>query len=172
MRTLFNMDKKDYDDCTHSFVRNSARAIIIRDHKVAMVRSLKYGYYKFPGGGIHGGEDPVEAMIREAREEAGLNVIRDSIKEYGMVHRIQKSDKDKTEVFIQDNFYYLCDAEEETVAQELDAYEADEEFTPVTVDPETAINANLNVGETPWDKSMFVREAKVLQLLIEEGAFS
>ena len=54
MRSLFVMDKKDYGDCTHSYVRNSARAIIIRDGKVAMVKSLKYGYYKFPGGGIHG----------------------------------------------------------------------------------------------------------------------
>ena len=29
MRLLFEMDKKDYEHCTHRFVRNSARSIII-----------------------------------------------------------------------------------------------------------------------------------------------
>ena len=33
MRLLFEMDKKDYEHCTHRFVRNSARSIIIRDGK-------------------------------------------------------------------------------------------------------------------------------------------
>ncbi|MCR5824235.1 MAG: hypothetical protein K6G60_07390 [Lachnospiraceae bacterium] len=36
MRMLFVMDKKDYADCTHEFVRNSAGSIIIRDGRVAM----------------------------------------------------------------------------------------------------------------------------------------
>ena len=94
MRLLFEMDKKDYDQCTHTFTRNSARSIIIRDGKVAMIHSIKYDYYKFPGGGIENDGDPVEAMIRETREEAGLVVVPESIKEYGYVHRIQRSDKD------------------------------------------------------------------------------
>ena len=41
---------------------------MIRDGKVAMIHSLKYDYFKFPGGGIENGEDPVEAMIRETQE--------------------------------------------------------------------------------------------------------
>ena len=55
MRLLFEMDQKDYDSCTHTFIRNSARSIIIRDGRVAMVHSLKYDYYKFLGGGIERG---------------------------------------------------------------------------------------------------------------------
>ena len=56
MRLLFEMDKRDYDNCTHRFVRNSARSIIIREKKIAMIHSLKYDYYKFPGGGMEGEE--------------------------------------------------------------------------------------------------------------------
>ena len=69
MRLLFDMDLKDYDDCTHTFVRNSARSIIIRDGKLAMIHSKEYDYYKFPGGGIEGTENPIDAMMfeREAR---------------------------------------------------------------------------------------------------------
>ena len=50
-----------------------------------MIHSLKYDYYKFPGGGIENGENPVEAMIRETREEAGLVVKPETVKEYGYV---------------------------------------------------------------------------------------
>ena len=90
MRLLFEMDKKDYVKCTHSFVRNSARSIIITNKKVAMIHSLKYDCYKFPGGGIENGENPIETMIRETREESGLVVKPETIKEYGYIHRIQR----------------------------------------------------------------------------------
>ncbi|MGN0612244.1 MAG: NUDIX domain-containing protein [Ruminiclostridium sp.] len=171
MRLLFSLDKKDYENCTHSFVRNSARSIIISDKKIAMIHSLKYDYYKFPGGGIEKGETPKDAMIRETREEAGLIVIPESIKEYGYVHRIKKSDIDDTECFIQDNYYFLCDAEAEIVAQRLDNYEAEETFTLEYIAPETAIEKNLSTADTPYDAVMFEREARVLQMLIDEGFF-
>ena len=91
------MDKKDYADCTHLCSRDSARSIVIRDGKIAMIHSQKYHYYKFPGGGIEEGEDPIGAMIRETREETGLIVIPETVREYGYVHRIQKSDYDAAE---------------------------------------------------------------------------
>ena len=171
MRLLFEMDKKDYDKCTHSFVRNSARSIIIKGKKVAMIYSVKYDYYKFPGGGIEKGENPVDAMIRETREESGLVVLPDTVKEYGYVHRIQRSDRDKTECFIQDNYYYLCKTADEAVSQELDDYEAKETYTLEYVDPEVAIRKNRHVVQSPYNQMMFEREARVLELLIAEGLF-
>ena len=109
-----------------------------------MIHSMKYDYYKFPGGGIEQGEDPAEAMIRETREETGLVVIPETVKEYGLVHRIQKSDSDPTEVFIQDNYYYLCDAEETVVSQHLDGYESKEDYRLEFVDPDAAIEKRRN----------------------------
>ena len=168
MRLLFEMDKKDYDQCTHTFTRNSARSIIIRDGKVAMIHSIKYDYYKFPGGGIENDEDPVEAMIRETREEAGLVVVPESIKEYGYVHRIQRSDKDATECFVQDNFYYLCKAADKLVSQQLDDYEAQESYRLEYVDPLIVIKKNRNVKNSPYNQLMFEREARVLENLIAD----
>ena len=169
MRLLFDMDLHDYENCTHSFVRNSARSIIIRDGKVAMVHSLKYDYYKFPGGGIEPGENPVEAMIRETREEAGLVAVPETVREYGYVHRIQKSDSDPTEAFIQDNYYYLCDAQDAVVSQDLDNYESKENYTLEFVDPLTAIRKNRSVAHSPYNRMMFEREARVLEMLMAEG---
>ena len=168
MRLLFELDLHDYAECTRSFVRNSARSIIIRDGKVAMVHSLKYDYYKFPGGGIEAGENPVEAMIRETREEAGLTVIPGSVKEFGLVHRIQKSDSDPDECFMQDNYYYLCDALDETVSQNLDSYESSEGYRLEFMDPQAVIRKNRNVKNSPYNGLMFEREARILEMLIAE----
>lgn len=169
MRLLFEMDKKDYALCTHRNIRNCARSIIINNGKVAMIHSLKYDYYKFPGGGIEVGESPVQAMIRETREEAGLVVIPETIKEYGCVHRIQKSINDETECFVQDNYYYLCEAQKNIVSQNLDDYEAKEESILEFVYPAVAIKKNRRVIEGPYVQELFEREALVLELLMNEG---
>ena len=169
MRLLFEMDKKDYAHCTHTFTRDSARSIIIRGSKVAMIHSLKYDYYKFPGGGIESGESPLEAMIRETREEAGLVVIPESVKEYGFVHKIQRSDKDVTECFVQDNYYYLCEAMDQIITQQLDDYEAQESYRLEFVDPLVAVSKNRSVKNSPYNQMMFEREARVLEILIAEG---
>ena len=169
MRLLFELDKHDYDDCTHTFVRDSARSIIIRDNKVAMIHSQKYGYYKFPGGGIEKGETPMEAMIRETREETGLVVIPETVKEFGDVHMIQKSTNDPTEIFIQDNYYFTCAALSEAVSQELDDYESDEHFTLEFIDAHEAMRKNGSVAASPYHPAMFEREARILGMLMAEG---
>ena len=169
MRLLFEIDKIDYDLNGVAFIRNSARCINIRNGLVAMVHSIKYDYYKFPGGGIEEDESPENAMIRETQEEAGLIVIPESVKEYGYVHRIQKSDHDDADYFVQDNYYYFCDVEEVIHSQDLDDYEADEKFTLEYVKADKAISINRNVSHGPKDQTMLEREARVLELLREEG---
>ena len=171
MRLLFTLDLMDHGACTHTYVRNSARAVIIREGRIAMVRSLTYDYYKFPGGGIEPGESPESALIREVREEAGLSVIPASIREYGAVHRIQKSTGDETERFMQDNYYYLCAVEDAAGRQSLDDYEAEARFLPVWVDPETAVRTNREKDHGDADGIMLEREVRVLELLLAEGYF-
>ena len=169
MRLLFEMDKKDYEHCTHRFVRNSARSIIIRDGKIAMIHSLKQDYYKFPGGGIEEDETPVEAMIRETREEAGLVVRPETVREYGLVHRIQRGGVDPNECFIQDNFYYICEAEEEIHPLQMEDYEQAAGFTLEFVDVRHAIRTNRESALENRYHTMLHREARVLEMLIEEG---
>lgn len=172
MRTLFLMDAKDYDPAWEQFVRPSVRAIIVKNGKVAMVHSLKYDYYKFPGGGIEGEETQLEALCRETAEEAGLMVLPETVREFGLVRRCEKSDRDGVnKVFVQDNFYYLCEAADGVKAQNLDDYEADERFTLEWTDPQTAIKANRKPDHGPKSRLMIEREAKVLELLVKEKCF-
>lgn len=167
MEILFTLDSGDYDAGIEVRRRPSARGIVIKDGKVAMVHSKTYDYFKFPGGGIEEGESPLEAMIREVREESGLTVIPESIKEFGNVHR--RSRTENGGLFIQDNFYFICSCEEKIGETNLDNYESEEGFTLQFVEPAVAIERNLSC---PYEKKMplmLKREAMVLSLLIEKG---
>ncbi|MCD8117830.1 MAG: NUDIX domain-containing protein [Oscillospiraceae bacterium] len=171
MRLLFAIDTKDYDINGTGFIRHSARCITIKTGRAAMVYSRKYDYYKFPGGGIEPGETKEQAMIRETLEEAGLAVIPSTVREFGYVHRIQRSLYEGEDYLLQDNFYYLCEVEDATASQALCEYEASEGFTLVWVEPEKAIAANRSPGHGPKDPLMLEREARVLEILKEEGLF-
>ena len=90
MRELFVLDKKNYNPNGSVGRRPSVRGIIIRDGKIAMMHSRKYNYYKLPGGGIEPGETLEDTLIREVREESGLIVKPETIKEFGYVRRMEK----------------------------------------------------------------------------------
>ena len=170
MRVLFELDKKDYGKNDKPYFRPSVRAIIKKDGRFAMVHSRKYDYYKFPGGGIEDGEDHVTALIREVREETGLNVTPSEIREYGMVRRIQKGKSDGT-VFVQDNFYYFCEVQEGNTGQNLDDYESEEGFTLEYVTAEKVIETNRNAdhGEMNEDEFyplMIERDARVMEMIV------
>lgn len=166
MELLFEIDKKDYDPDGEVFRRPSARAAIIQDGKIAVIYSRKNKFYKIPGGGVEAGEDNISAMIREVKEEVGLTVKPETVKEFGYVHRIQRGKHEP--VFIQDNFYYLCSVED---GQELPQYsdaEKREEFVPVFVDLTEAIRVNEEyVKENSLD-SMIERELRVLKIIQEK----
>ena len=168
IRLLFTIDRGDYAEGGKAFSRPSARAIVIRDGRVAMVYSQKYGHYKFPGGGIESGESRETALLREAREEAGLVLDPKTVRPYGFVHRIEKGSEEP--LFIQDNYYYLA-AASAVVPQELDGYEAEEGYTLRWVTPGEAIEQNRALTNDYKRKyhTMLLREAMVLERLIAEG---
>jgi 8-oxo-dGTP pyrophosphatase MutT (NUDIX family) len=163
---------KNYDPKGNIGRRPSVRGIIIKDGKVAMMHSLRYDYYKLPGGGIEQGESLEETLVREVQEESGLAVKKDSIREFGYVKRIEKGKVD--DIFVQENFYFLCEAEEEPGQRNLDDYEAFEEFTLeyVTASYAIEINQQEDHGEKADSQTfagMILRENKVLELLQQEG---
>ncbi|MCI8442825.1 MAG: NUDIX domain-containing protein [Provencibacterium sp.] len=172
MRLLFLIDKKDYDLNGTAFTYRSARCIHIKNGLAAMVHSVRYDYYVFPGGGIRENEGGKNALIRETQEETGLVVIPDSVREYGHVRQIQKSIREDADCFVSDSYYYLCDVEEKLQSQKLDGYEAEEGFTLEYVQPDRAIFINRHVNHGPKDPIPLEREAKVLELLKKEGYFT
>ena len=168
MRRLFEIDLKDYNESDAVFRRPSARAIIQKGDKLALVYSKKEKYFKFPGGGIHDDEDKKEALIREVREEVGLVVIPESIREYGSVLRRQKSTVKDGEIFEQENYYYFCDVHERSVSQDLDDYEDEAGFVLKIVDIDEAIETNTAYSSDDFfNEVMIKREKRVLEMLKE-----
>ena len=55
-------------------------------------------------------------------------VKRDTIQEFGSVMRLQKSTDTPNTVFEQENFYYLCQVEDEIQEQNLDEYEMEDAY--------------------------------------------
>ena len=171
MRTLLTLDMKDYSENDPIRNRHSVRGIIIRNGRIAMAHVLKYGFYKFPGGGSEGCETKIETLVREVREESGLVVKPETAVPYGMVERTQKSRRG--ELYNQDNFYYLCEAEDEIASQKLTESESESGYTLEFVDPKEAIRAS-KASDSYSDRFVGVsieRECRVLETLISEGYF-
>ena len=167
MKLLFEIDFKDYNPNWNIVARPSARAIIIKNNKVYMIHSSKYDYYEFPGGGIEKGESMIDCLIRETKEEAGLVIKHESIKEFGYVHRIHKDKYDNELTFVQDNNYYLCDVEDNMINQSLSEKEKDEGFILELVDINTVINVNRNNIHGPENPLIIDRDTKVLEMAVD-----
>lgn len=77
--------------------REAARAIIFdAEGKIAFLEVRRDHYHKLPGGGIDDGENPKEAVVREALEEVGASIkLRDikvgSILEHRSHHKLQQT---------------------------------------------------------------------------------
>ena len=154
MRTIKIFDDKNYQTCWKKYKRDSARAIIFINNELAMIKSEKYGEYKFPGGGINANETHIDAILRETKEETGLHVLPASIKEYGQTLILRKGFNDN-EIFEQESFYYLCDIDTDSCSQPKldDGYETEYGYKLVYVSLNEAINTNeklLNMPQIPW----------------------
>ena len=173
MKQLFTIDLKNYSADWKPSRRDSARAIIhVGEDKLALVYATKLGYYKFPGGGIHEGEDKIAALAREVQEEVGLVLVAESVREFGVASRYQKSGLAENTIFVQDNFYYECDVEKDEqgnlkiISQKLDAYEDEAGFELRIVSIKEAALANRLYRDTnDFNIAMIARDTRVLEML-------
>ena len=169
MERLFVIDLKDYDENWERSLRPTTRAIIIKDDKLAMVYNQKYDFYAFPGGGIEEGEDFYHALIREVREEVGLIVKPETIKEFGSALRISSSKIFEKTIFEQENFYYICQVEDVIEEQILEGYEAEQGFELAFVTPEDALRKNrFDNHKDGKDAVWLERETRIIEMFIEK----
>ena len=167
MKLLFELDSKNYNLDYNKIYREASRAIIIKDNKIAMVKSLKEGFYKFPGGGIEKGENSINALIREVLEETGLSVKKDSIKEYGYTLENRKSDEFEKCIFSQKSFYYFVSVEDYLLEQRLTEDERELDFVLEWIDLKEVylINSKIEINK---NNRFIERETKVLSMLIND----
>jgi ADP-ribose pyrophosphatase YjhB (NUDIX family) len=84
-------------------MQKRVRAIIVKDGLLLTIKRIKASeiYWVFPGGGVEDGESNEEALIRECREELGVEVrVNELVSENSFMG------KDETE---QKEYFYKCD---------------------------------------------------------------
>ena len=69
----------------------AAHLLLLRDDRVLLLRRRNTGYedgnYSVVAGHVGGGEEIAAAMIREAREEAGIAIAPEALRMVGAIHR-------------------------------------------------------------------------------------
>ena len=74
MKRILIMDEKNYSLDLEEIYRVAVRGIIFIGGKLLMIED-DFGEVKLPGGGIESGEDDYKALVREVKEETGLDLI-------------------------------------------------------------------------------------------------
>ncbi len=134
-------------------VRDSSRAIVIKDGRILLTYEANTGVYMSPGGGVEPGESFEECCIRELREESGYEVKPIEpiiiIEEYSF-ETLYRS------------HYFLCEITGEC-EQSLTQTEIDHGVTPVWIDIDKAIEIFSAYPTKRQDHmSLYLREYTVL----------
>lgn len=160
----------NYDPDWPRHVRHAVRCIILRGDKVALVKSTVKGFYQFPGGGIDQGESHQQALIRETLEEAGLDIIPESIRPFGITQEIRASQIAPETIFDHTSYFYFADAAGEGHSQVLEDYEEELGYTLEWADLRHAAAINRTLSPKYEHKTKFLlREADILDLLAEQA---
>jgi len=162
MLDLGLLDKKDYDEAAPRIIRESARAIVFAEDKIALIFIESEGAYAFPGGSREARETMAEALAREVREEAGLIVRPETIQPFGRIVEIRK-DLFVDGIFEQCDFYFTCAVEAESKAPCLNKHEAEDGYRLEIVSLADAIETNERAIKA--GKHYLEREATVLRFL-------
>lgn len=71
--------------------------LLIRDGEILLSRRYNTGYedgsYSVIAGHLEGGEEVTLAMAREAREEAGIEILPERVQVAGVMHRLEDDER-------------------------------------------------------------------------------
>lgn len=76
---------------------SAVHLFLIRDGRILLLRRFNTGYedgnYSVPAGHLDGGEQLKAAMIREAREEIGIELDPQVLEVVGVMHRLSNNER-------------------------------------------------------------------------------
>jgi 8-oxo-dGTP pyrophosphatase MutT (NUDIX family) len=146
--------------------RVAARAVVLSGPGRVLMLRAGSGGYKFPGGGVEPGEDLAAALVRELREECGINEVSVGDPVVTVVER--REERDGEAVFEMTSHYFRCEAASEPRPGHLDlsASELALGLEPVHVGVVEAVAANDRLASSLGDREPWLtREAVVLRML-------
>lgn len=152
--------------------REAIKGVVIQNGKLLLMHTNK-GDYKFPGGGLKKGEAYQDALKREMLEEAGYQIQK--VGEILVETIEQNIDKfNENAIFSMKNIYVSCELSAvQQVKQNLDEYEQEQDFKPVFIEINKAIQINKKIlfdrlkGMNEWVQ----RETDVLEVIKKSSLY-
>lgn len=164
MKTILNINPANIstDNQKEYKQRVAVRSIVVDDvGKIALLKANKFQYHKLPGGGVEEGEEMVEALNREIKEETGCEV--DILSELGLVIEVRDQIS-----FIQESFCYVSKVVGEKGDPEFTDYEIGEECEVIWVSPEEAYKLILKNDTANYSgKFMVERDSFIVKYYLD-----
>jgi len=89
------------------FFRPAAYAVIIDGGKILLMKARMTGKYWFPGGSVEVGEKLEDALRREVREEAGIEI---KVEKFLTFREVFFYHDQRDEAYQNFSFFYICKA--------------------------------------------------------------
>lgn len=167
MKEILRIDLQNYEETWPIHKRVAAKAIFYIESKLVMLQS-NFGDLKFVGGGIEEGENEIDCLIREVREETGYHVIKHTIKEIGIVIERRK-DKYEDAIWNMVTYMYSCEVDPlERQELNLTDSEINNGMRCVLVTPAEAISINKNALKKHKYSDWLHRDLELLKLLFDK----
>lgn len=144
--------------------RLAVRAIVVRQDQLLLLHATATGGYKFPGGGVEGGEDDVAALSRELAEECGRPLVGITGPEIVVIETRPAADRTGA-LFLMESRYYRCGVGEPDRDTRLEDYERRLGLEPAWVTVEDAIAEADRVLRSGAAPAWVSREREVLRVL-------
>jgi len=152
----------------NTFVRNAARAIVLKGDMILMLYTARYHDYTLPGGGVDENETILAGLIRELQEETGAQNIRD-IEDFGLYEEFRPWDKDGYEIMQMRSYCYVCNIDSKLGATKYEDYEVKNGMKPVWLNIYDAIQHNQLTMLNNAKKGLSIeRETFLLTLIAAE----
>ncbi|MGB0899230.1 MAG: NUDIX hydrolase [Psychrobium sp.] len=150
------------------FHRRAARAIVLNGENILMLYTERYHDYTLPGGGVDEGEDIIQGLIRELKEETGAKDIEDIVP-FGRYEEFRPWYKNDFDTVHMDSYCFTCSVHNELGDTQLEDYEIHNGMRPVWLNIHEAIAHNEHTLANSDKKGLSIeRETFLLKLIVKE----